>query len=168
MVKIRLQRVGATKKPAYRVVVADSRSPRDGSFIEVIGHYDPLTDPATIVIKQEKALEWLRRGAMPTQTVASLLGRAGLSDKLVSASLRKTTDRKTLKKSEKTAAAQAKAAAKSECKPAAAQAKAAAATESKPAAAPEGKAVKVSEAKPAKAPESKPAKASDPKPAASS
>jgi small subunit ribosomal protein S16 len=168
MVKIRLQRVGATKKPSYRVVVADSRSPRDGAFIEVIGHYDPLTDPATIVIKQEKALEWLRRGAMPTQTVASLLGRAGLSDKLVSASLRKTTDRKTLKKSEKKAAAQAKAAAKSESKPAAAQAKAAAATESKPAAAPEGKAVKVSEAKPAKAPESKPAKASDTKPAASS
>ena len=105
MVKIRLQRVGATKKPAYRVVVADSRSPRDGAFIEVIGHYDPLTNPATIVIQQEKALEWLRRGAMPTQTVASLLGRAGLSDKLVSASLRKTTDRKTLKKSEKKAAA---------------------------------------------------------------
>jgi len=148
--------------------VADSRSPRDGAFIEVIGHYDPLTDPATIVIQQEKALEWLRRGAMPTQTVASLLGRAGLSDKLVSASLRKTTDRKTLKKSEKKAAAQAKAAAKSESKPAAAQAKEAAATESKPAAAPEGKAVKVSEAKPAKAPESKPAKASDTKPAASS
>jgi small subunit ribosomal protein S16 len=159
MVKIRLQRVGATKKPAYRVVVADSRSPRDGAFIEVIGHYDPLTDPATIVIKQEKALEWLRRGAMPTQTVASLLGRAGLSDKLVSASLRKTTDRKTLKKSEKKAAAQAKAAAKSESKPAA-QAKAAAAPESKPAAAPESKAVKASEAKPAKAPDTKPAASS--------
>jgi len=153
MVKIRLQRVGAKKKPAYRVVVADSRSPRGGAFIEVIGHYDPLTDPPAIVIKQEKAIEWLRRGAMPTQTVASLLGRAGLSDKLVSASLRKTTDRKTLKKSEKKAAAQAKAAAKSE---------------SKPAAAPEGKAVKAAEAKPAAAPESKPAKASDTKPAASS
>ena len=176
MIKIRLQRVGATKKPSYRVVVADSRSPRGGAFIEVIGHYDPLTDPATVVIQQEKALEWLRRGAMPTQTVASLLGRAGLSDKLVSASLRKTTDRKTLKKSEKKAAAQAKAATKSESKPAAAQAKAAAAPESKavkaseakPAAAPEGKAVKASEAKPAAAPESKPAKASDTKPAASS
>ena len=167
MVKIRLQRVGATKKPAYRVVVADSRSPRDGAFIEVIGHYDPLTDPATIVIKQEKALEWLRRGAMPTQTVASLLGRAGLSDKLVSASLRKTTDRKTLKKSEKKAAAQAKAAAATESKPAAApEGKAVKASEAKPAAAPEGKAVKTSEAKPAAAPESKPAKASDTKPAA--
>ena len=165
MVKIRLQRVGTTKKPAYRVVVADSRSPRDGAFIEIIGHYDPLTDPATIVIKQEKALEWLRRGATPTQTVAALLGRAGLSDKLVSASLRKTTDRKTLKKSEKKAAAQAKAATKSESKPAAAQAKTATAPESKPAAAPEAKAPKASEAKPAEAPESKPAKASEAKPA---
>ena len=151
MVKIRLQRVGATKKPAYRVVVADSRSPRDGAFIEVIGHYDPLTDPPAIVIKQEKALEWLRRGATPTQTVAGLLGRAGLSDKLVSASVRKTTDRKTLKKSEKKKAAQAKAAA---------------ATEGKPATAPEGKAAKASEAKPAAAPEGKAAK--DTKPAASS
>jgi small subunit ribosomal protein S16 len=150
MVKIRLQRVGATKKPAYRVVVADSRSPRDGAFIEVIGHYDPLTDPATIVIKQEKALEWLRRGAMPTQTVASLLGRAGLSDKLVSASLRKTTDRKTLKKSEKKAAAQAKAAAAPESKPAKA-------SEAKPAKSPESKASKASEAKPAKASDTKPA-----------
>jgi small subunit ribosomal protein S16 len=150
MVKIRLQRVGATKKPAYRVVVADSRSPRDGAFIEVIGHYDPLTNPATIVIQQEKALEWLRRGAMPTPTVASLLGRAGLSDKLVSASVRKTTDRKTLKKSEKKAAAQAKAAAKSETKPAAApEAKAPKASETKPAAAPEAKAPKASETKPA-------------------
>jgi len=168
MVKIRLQRVGATKKPAYRVVVADSRSPRDGAFIEVIGHYDPLTDPATIVIKQEKALEWLRRGAMPTQTVASLLGRAGLSDKLVSASLRKTTDRKTLKKSEKKAAAQAKAAAKSDSKPAAAQAKAAAAPESKPAKASEAKPAKSPESKASKASEAKPAKASDTKPASPS
>ena len=147
MVKIRLQRVGATKKPAYRVVVADSRSPRDGAFLEVIGHYDPLTDPPAIVIKQEKAVEWLHRGAMPTQTVANLLSRAGVSDKLVSASVRKTTDRKTLKKSEKKAAAQAKAAAKSESKPAAEQAKAAAAPESKPAA--ESKAPKASETKPA-------------------
>jgi small subunit ribosomal protein S16 len=133
MVKIRLQRVGATKKPAYRVVVADSRSPRDGSFIEVIGHYDPLTDPATILIKQEKALEWLRRGAIPTQTVASLLSRSGLSDKLVSASVRKTTDRKTMKKSEKKAAAQAKAAAAPESKPAA-ESKAPKTSETKPAA----------------------------------
>ena len=133
MVKIRLHRVGATKKPAYRVVVADSRSPRDGAFIEVIGHYDPLTNPATIVIQQEKALEWLRRGAQPTQTVASLLGRAGISDKLGSASLRKPTDRKTPKKSEKKAAAQAKSAAAPEKKASKSEAKPAKAADTKPA-----------------------------------
>ena len=63
MVKIRLQRVGKKKKPSYRVVVADSRAPRDGAFIDIIGHYDPLTDPATVVIDEEKALKWLRDGA---------------------------------------------------------------------------------------------------------
>ena len=155
MVKIRLQRVGTKKKPAYRVVVADSRAPRDGAFIEIIGHYDPLANPATIVIKQERALEWLRRGAQPTQTVAALLGKAGISDKLVSASLREPTDRKTPKKSEKKAAAQAKQAA--------AQAKPAAAPESKPAKAPEVKPAEAPESKPAKAPEAKPAKASESK-----
>ena len=78
MVKIRLQRVGKKKKPSYRVIVADSRAPRDGSFIEIIGHYDPLTDPATIVIQEEKALRWLRQGAQPTETVAGLLSKAGI------------------------------------------------------------------------------------------
>ena len=82
MVKIRLQRVGKKKKPSYRVVVADSRAPRDGSFIEIIGHYDPLTDPATVVIQEEKALKWLRQGAQPTETVASLLNKAGITDKV--------------------------------------------------------------------------------------
>ena len=81
MVKIRLQRVGRKKKPAYRVVVADSRAPRDGAFIEIIGHYDPMTDPATVVIEEEKALKWLRQGAQPTQTVANLLKKQGISDK---------------------------------------------------------------------------------------
>ena len=84
MVKIRLQRVGRKKKPAYRVVVADSRAPRDGAFIEIIGHYDPLTDPATVVIHEDKALKWLRQGAQPTQTVANLLSKLGISDKLTS------------------------------------------------------------------------------------
>ena len=79
MVKIRLQRVGRKKKPAYRVVVADSRAPRDGKIIEIIGHYDPLTDPATVVIDEEKALKWLRQGAQPTQTVASLLKKLEIS-----------------------------------------------------------------------------------------
>lgn len=82
MVKIRLQRVGKKKKPSYRVVVADSRAARDGKFIEIIGHYDPLTDPATVSIQEEKALKWLRQGAQPTETVASLLNKLGITSKL--------------------------------------------------------------------------------------
>jgi len=84
MVKIRLQRVGRRKKPSYRVVVADSRAPRDGAFIEVIGHYDPLADPAKVEIHEEKALKWLRQGAQPTETVAGLLKKQGITDKLSS------------------------------------------------------------------------------------
>ncbi|MBE9505727.1 MAG: 30S ribosomal protein S16 [Chloroflexi bacterium] len=79
MVKIRLRRVGRRHNPIYRVVVADSRSPRDGSFIAVIGHYNPQTDPATVRIDREQALLWLSRGAKPTDTVSSLLTRAGIS-----------------------------------------------------------------------------------------
>ena len=78
MVKIRLRRVGAKNKPSYRLVVADSRAPRDGAFIAVIGHYNPLTDPETIVIDEEKALGWLKQGAQPTDTAARLLAKAGI------------------------------------------------------------------------------------------
>jgi len=81
MVKIRLRRVGAKHRPSYRVVVADSRSPRDGRFIEIIGHYNPLTDPATVNINEEKALKWLKLGAQPTDTVHSLLRKSGIVDK---------------------------------------------------------------------------------------
>ena len=81
MVKIRLRRVGAKKKPSYRLVVADSRSPRDGAFIEIIGHYNPLTDPETLVINEEKALHWLSQGAQPTDTAARLLTKAGIIEK---------------------------------------------------------------------------------------
>ncbi len=81
MVKIRLRRVGAKKKPSYRLVVADVRAPRDGAFISLIGHYHPLTDPETVVIDEEKALQWLRQGAQPTATVARLLSKAGIIDK---------------------------------------------------------------------------------------
>jgi len=81
MVKIRLRRTGAKKRPSYRVVVADARSPRDGAFIEILGHYNPLTDPATVVIDQERALYWLRHGAQPTETAASLLSKLGILDK---------------------------------------------------------------------------------------
>ena len=81
MLKIRLRRVGAKKHPSYRVVVADIRAPRDGAFVDIIGHYDPMTDPATIVIEEEKALQWLRKGAKPTETTARLLGKAGILEK---------------------------------------------------------------------------------------
>ncbi len=77
-VKIRLKRMGAKKSPFYRIVVADSRSPRDGRFIEEIGYYNPLTDPATLKINEEKALQWLQNGAQPSDTVRALLDKAGI------------------------------------------------------------------------------------------
>ena len=81
MLKIRLRRVGAKKQPSYRLVVADIRAPRDGAFVEIIGHYNPMTDPETVVIEEEKALHWLRQGAQPTATTARLLGKAGILEK---------------------------------------------------------------------------------------
>ncbi len=78
-VKIRLKRIGAKKAPFYRVVVADSRSPRNGRFIEEIGTYNPLTDPATINIDIEKAQKWIANGAQPTDTVKALLTKSGLA-----------------------------------------------------------------------------------------
>lgn len=74
-VKIRLRRMGAKHQPSYRIVVADSRSPRDGRYLDQVGFYNPLTNPATITVDQEKAKDWLRRGAEPTETVAILLGK---------------------------------------------------------------------------------------------
>ena len=81
MVKIRLRRVGVRNKPIYRVVVADSRSARDGGFIETIGRYNPLTDPATVYINEEKALKWLECGAQPTDTVRSLFSKLGIMER---------------------------------------------------------------------------------------
>jgi len=77
-VKIRLRRMGAKKAPFYRVVVADSRYPRDGRFIEEIGTYNPLTDPATVNIDSEKAKKWIGNGAQPTDTVKALLKKSGI------------------------------------------------------------------------------------------
>ena len=77
-VKMRLKRIGAKKKPFYRVVIADSRYPRDGRFIEEIGTYDPIADPAKFNIDSEKASKWLSNGAQPTDTVKSLLKKAGV------------------------------------------------------------------------------------------
>jgi small subunit ribosomal protein S16 len=81
MVKIRLRRTGAKNRPNYRLVVADSRAPRDGAFINIIGYYDPLTDPETVVVDEEKALHWLRQGAQPTPTAARLLSKASVMEK---------------------------------------------------------------------------------------
>ena len=78
MVKIRLRRMGAKKNPYYRIVVADSRSPRDGRCIEEIGTYNPLTEPATITVDAEKAQTWIKNGAHPTDTVRGLLKKAGV------------------------------------------------------------------------------------------
>ena len=79
-VKIRLRRMGAKKAPFYRVVVADSRSPRNGRFIEEIGTYNPLTEPAQVTIDAEKAKKWIANGAQPTETVKSLLKKNGIID----------------------------------------------------------------------------------------
>jgi len=79
-VKIRLTRMGAKKKPFYRIVVADTEAPRDGRFIEIVGNYDPLKDPAEINIKGDRVAEWLSKGAKPTQTVLSLLKKKGLAE----------------------------------------------------------------------------------------
>ena len=76
-VKIRLMRMGKTKQPTYRVVIADARSPRDGRFVEIIGKYNPRTEPSTVEIDNDKAVEWLRKGAQPTDRVAKLLEISG-------------------------------------------------------------------------------------------
>ena len=79
-VKIRLRRMGQKKAPFYRVVVADSRCPRDGRFIEEIGYYNPLTDPVEVKLDADKAKDWLAKGAQPTETVKDLLKKSGIID----------------------------------------------------------------------------------------
>lgn len=81
-VKIRLKRIGAKKNPFYRIIVADSRSPRDGRFIEEIGYYDPLTEPKTVKIDNERAMDWLNKGAKPTDTVNRLFKANGMYDEV--------------------------------------------------------------------------------------
>ncbi|MBE6051154.1 MAG: 30S ribosomal protein S16 [Clostridium sp.] len=78
-VKIRLRRMGAKKAPFYRIVVADSRSPRDGRFIEEIGYYNPVVKPVEVKVNEEKATEWLKKGAQPTDVVKRLFDQAGLN-----------------------------------------------------------------------------------------
>lgn len=78
MLRIRLRRTGKKKQPSYRVVVADSRAPRDGDFVETIGLYNPLTDPPTVRIDEEKARDWIRKGAQPSETVMRLMQGQGI------------------------------------------------------------------------------------------
>jgi small subunit ribosomal protein S16 len=81
MVKIRLRRMGAKKQPTYRFVVADARSPRDGRFIEILGHYNPRTEPKTLVVDQDKAKDWLAKGAQPSDPVRRLFAELGLVER---------------------------------------------------------------------------------------
>ena len=81
MIKLRLKRMGAKGRPSYRIVAADSRSPRDGRFVETVGFYDPITEPTTIRVNEERARYWLGVGAQPTESVRSLLQRSGVLDK---------------------------------------------------------------------------------------
>jgi small subunit ribosomal protein S16 len=80
-VKLRLKRMGARKKPFYRIVAADSRSPRDGKFIELIGTYDPIKEQAEIIVNEEIAIKWLKNGAIPTDTVRDLFRKKGIMEK---------------------------------------------------------------------------------------
>ena len=82
MVKIRLNRMGAKRQPFYRIVVADSRSPRDGRFIEIVGNYDPTKNPAIVNVDVEKVMAWIKNGAQPTDTVRSLLSKKGIMKKI--------------------------------------------------------------------------------------
>jgi small subunit ribosomal protein S16 len=78
LVKIRLRRVGAPKQPSYRIVAADSRAPRDGRFLEILGHYNPRTEPATVEVQEERIRYWISQGAQPSETVARLLKQKGI------------------------------------------------------------------------------------------
>lgn len=81
MVKLRLKRMGAKKQPSYRIVAADSRAPRDGRFIEILGFYNPRSNPAEIIIDEEKVLKWLNNGAQPSDTVRNILSKEGIMKK---------------------------------------------------------------------------------------
>jgi small subunit ribosomal protein S16 len=81
MVKIRLRRIGAKKQPTYRFVVADARAPRDGRFIAILGHYNPRTEPRTVVVDEAKAREWLAKGAQPSDTVRRLFAEKGIMER---------------------------------------------------------------------------------------
>ena len=82
MLRIRLRRVGKKGKPSYRIVVADSRAPRDGAYLEWIGQYDPMVDPPAVTLKEERAVAWLKQGAQPSDAVKRIFDRDGIYDKV--------------------------------------------------------------------------------------
>ena len=82
MLRIRLRRVGKKGNPSYRIVVADSSAPRDGAYVEWIGHYDPMTDPPSITLKEDRAIAWLKEGAQPSDAVRRIFDRDGIYDKV--------------------------------------------------------------------------------------
>ncbi|MBQ9318207.1 MAG: 30S ribosomal protein S16 [Bacilli bacterium] len=92
-VKLRLKRMGSKKRPFYRVVAADSRSPRDGRFIEEVGYYNPIVEPAEVKIDEEKALNWLTKGAIPTDTVKDLFSKQGIMKKFHETKMTKKEDK---------------------------------------------------------------------------
>jgi small subunit ribosomal protein S16 len=81
LLRIRLARMGRRNRPFYRIVVTEARAPRDGQFLEIIGHYDPLPDPARIEVAEERAVHWLKQGAQPSEAVAKLFSRLGIMEK---------------------------------------------------------------------------------------
>lgn len=88
-VKLRLKRMGAKQRPFYRIVAADARSPRDGRFLEVVGTYNPITNPAEIKIDEERAMYWLNNGAIPTETVKNLFSKEGIMKKFAESKIKK-------------------------------------------------------------------------------
>ena len=147
MVKIRLKRVGTTKRPYYRLVVADSRSPRDGRFIEAIGHYDPLADPIKVEIDGEKVKGWIAKGARPTDAARSLLEQTGV----IARGPRREIPLRAKRNPEK-AAAREKAKTQAKAAPAPAEATTEAPAEEATAEAPEAPAAEAPQAEEAEAP----------------
>jgi small subunit ribosomal protein S16 len=110
-VRIRLTRVGATKRPSYRVVAIDSRRPRDGRSLEILGFYDPLTDPATVQIDAERLNAWIAKGALPSETVGKLMRQAGIGSDAAAAPATEAKPARAAAKTTRTRKAPAKAAA---------------------------------------------------------
>jgi small subunit ribosomal protein S16 len=162
LLRIRLSRVGKKKQPAYRLIVADQRAPREGAFLKIIGHYNPLTEPVTLVVKEEEAVYWLQKGAQPSETAAKLLTRIGVMEKAGKAPVKyegkeKPPAAKKKKKGEEAPKAEAAPAAKAEEPPS----EEPAAEEAPAEEAPEEPAAEA-EAEPEAAPEAEPAAESEP------